>query len=180
MASFVKSIDVNVPLDDAYRQFSDFESFPSFMEGVESVQRLGGDQLNWHANIAGRDEEWTARITEQAHNASIAWESISGTKNLGRVSFEALDSDSTRVHMYIEYEPEGLVENIGTALGVVNARIAADLERFKELVEGRRPGQAADDAADAPADKVIATDLMDGGQRREQQLEHDRVDSQRF
>lgn len=177
MASFVKSIDVNVPLDEAYNQFSDFESFPSFMEGVESVQRLDEQRLHWRASIAGRDEEWTARIIEQTHNASVAWESVSGTKNLGRVSFERLDDQATRVHMYIEYEPEGLVENIGTMLGVVNARIGADLERFKALVEDR---SQASRVADPSLDKVTPSDLMDGGHRREQRRAQDNPDMHRL
>lgn len=172
MASFEKSIDVDVPVAEAYMLFSDFESFPSFMEGVQSVERLPGDRLRWHASIGGREEEWTARITEQAPSTAIAWSSTSGARNEGRVTFHKLDGASTRVHMHIEYEPEGLIENVGTLLGVVNGRIAGDLKRFKELVE-EDPRRSGWHASDGSVDEVTASDMMDGGQRRAARIQRD-------
>lgn len=173
MASFEKSIDVDVPVAEAYMLFSDFESFPSFMEGVENVQRLTGDRLRWHANIGGQDEEWTARITEQAPSNAIAWQSESGARNEGRVTFDKLDEGTTRVHMHIEYEPEGVVENIGTLLGVVNGRMSGDLKRFKELVEDGGAARSGWHARDGSVDEVTASDMMDGGQRRDARIQRD-------
>ncbi len=184
MASFEKSIDVDVPVAEAYMMFSDFESFPSFMEGVESVERLSGDRLRWHANIAGRDEEWIAEITEQAPSNAVAWRSVSGSQNHGRVTFDRLSDDRTRVNLHIEYEPEGFVENVGTMLGVVNGRMDGDLKRFKELVENGpvRSGWRARDGsteeitaaeADGSVDEVTASDMMDGGQRRQARIQRD-------
>lgn len=135
MASFDKSVEVNAPISEAYALFSNFERFPEFMEGVESVRREGADQLQWHARIAGKDERWSARITENVPEGRVAWESTSGARNEGLVTFDKLTEDRTRVHMHVEYEPEGFVENVGSLLGVVNARMAGDLNRFKELVE---------------------------------------------
>lgn len=172
MASFERSIDVEVPVAEAYMLFSDFESFPSFMEGVESVERLPNDRLRWRANIGGRHEEWTAAVTELSPSTAIAWQSTSGTRNEGRVTFDKLREGATRVHMHIEYEPEGMVENLGAMLGVVNGRIAGDLKRFKALVE-EGPGRSGWHARDGSVDEVTASDLMDGGQRREARIRGD-------
>ncbi len=135
MASFDHSVDVNVHVSEAYMLFSDFERYPSFMEGVQEVRRTGDDTLHWRAQVAGHELEWDAKITALSPSDKIAWESTSGSKNEGEVLFDKLDEGRTRVHMHIEYEPEGLVENVGAALGVVNARLDADLERFKRAVE---------------------------------------------
>lgn len=172
MASFDKSIDVDVPVAEAYMMFSDFESFPSFMEGVENVERLEGDRLRWHATVGGREEEWTAQITEQAPSNAISWASTSGARNEGRVTFEKLNDAKTRVHMHIEYEPEGVVENVGSMLGVVNGRMAGDLKRFKELVE-EGPRRSGWHARDGSVDEVTASDMMDGGQRRQARIQRD-------
>lgn len=159
MATFERSIDVDVPVAEAYMLFSDFESFPSFMEGVESVEQVSDDQLRWRANIAGREEEWTARITEQMPSTKIAWESTSGARNAGLVTFDKLDEGSTRVNLHIEYEPEGFVENVGTLLGIVNGRMAGDLERFKQLVEEGGAARSGWRAADGSRREATAAEV---------------------
>lgn len=135
MARFDESIDVNASVSEAYNLFSQFERFPGFMEGVEEVRRTGENKLHWKAEVGGREEEWEALITREEPDTAIAWQSVSGSRNLGEVTFEKLDQDSTQVHLHIEYEPEGFVENVGTFLGVVNGRMRGDLKRFKDLVE---------------------------------------------
>lgn len=135
MASFDHSVDVDVHISEAFMLFSDFERFPTFMDGVEEVRRSGDDTLHWRAQIAGREEEWDAKVTDLSPNEKIAWKSVSGARNEGTVTFEKLTEGTTRVHLNIEYEPEGFVENVGTALGFVNARMAGDLDRFKKAVE---------------------------------------------
>ena len=136
MASFDGSVDVNVHISEAFMLFSDFERYPSVMEGVEEVRRTGDDTLHWRAEVTGHELEWDAKVTELSPSDKIKWESTSGAKNEGEVTFDKLDEGRTRVHMHVEYEPEGLVENVGAALGVVNARLEADLESFKRAVEG--------------------------------------------
>lgn len=173
MAIFERSIDVKVPVAEAYLLFSDFEGFPSFMEGVESVERLANDRLRWHSTIGGRDEEWVAKVTELAPSSAIAWASESGARNQGRVTFEKLDNATTRVHMHIEYEPEGVIENIGAMLGVVNGRIAGDLHRFKQLVEECGVVRSGWHARRGSVDEVTASDMMDGGHRREARIQRD-------
>lgn len=135
MASYRESIDVRAPISEAYRLFSDFEGFPSFMEGIEEVKRTGSDRLYWRADIAGREEEWEARITERHKDARISWASVSGANNTGTVTFDKLGDDTTRVHMLVEYEPQGFMENVGATLGAVNGRMRGDLQRFKDLAE---------------------------------------------
>jgi uncharacterized membrane protein len=137
MASVVESIDVNVPLSTAYNQWTQFEEFPRFMEGVKSVTQTDDTHIHWVAEIAGNEEEWDAEITEQHPDERVAWQSVSGARNAGVVTFHRLDDDTTRVTLQMDVEPEGAVENVGTALGFLDRRVKGDLERFKEFIEGR-------------------------------------------
>src|SRR3712207_7998667 len=102
MSRIEKSIDVNVPVSVAYNQWTQFEEFPQFMEGVEEVRQLDEKRLFWHAKIAGKDEQWEAEITEQEPDKVIAWESRSGAQNNGYVTFYSLGSDRTRIDLRIE------------------------------------------------------------------------------
>jgi uncharacterized membrane protein len=137
MASVVESIDVNVPLSTAYNQWTQFEEFPRFMEGVKSVNQVDDSHLHWAAEIGGKDEEWDAEITEQRPDERVAWKSISGASNAGVVTFHRLDDESTRVTLQMDVEPDGVVENVGTALGFLDRRVKGDLERFKAYIEER-------------------------------------------
>ena len=137
MASVVESIDVNVPLSTAYNQWTQFEDFPHFMEGVKSVKQLDDTHLHWVAEIAGKEEEWDAEISEQHPDERVAWHSTSGTKNAGVVTFHRIDDNTTRVTLQLDVEPEGLVESVGTALGLLDRRVKGDLERFRGFIQGR-------------------------------------------
>ena len=132
-----ESVEVEVPLSTAYNQWTQFEEFPRFMEGVESVHQLDASRLLWKAEIGGKTVEWQAKITEQIPDMRVAWRSVSGAKNAGSVTFDRLGDQRTRVHLELEYEPEGLVENVGDFLGVVSRRARGDLARFKEFIERR-------------------------------------------
>jgi uncharacterized membrane protein len=137
MGTVTEHVDVAVPVRTAYNQWTQFEEFPRFMEGVEQVRQLDDKRLHWRAKIAGKDEEWNAEITEQVPDQLVSWRSTSGAPNDGVVSFEQVAPNVTRVTLQLDYEPEGLVENVGSALGVVSRRVEGDLERFKEFVESR-------------------------------------------
>jgi uncharacterized membrane protein len=137
MSTIEQSIDVNVPVRTAYNQWTQFEEFPRFMEGVEAVRQLDQQRLHWRANIGGRVEEWEALITEQHPDERIAWKNTTGATNAGVVTFHRLSDAKTRVMLQIEYDPQGVVENLGDMLGVVSRRVANDLERFKEFIEAR-------------------------------------------
>jgi uncharacterized membrane protein len=132
-----KSIDVNVPVRTAYNQWTQFEEFPRFMEGVKQVRQLDDKRLHWRAEVGGKEVEWTAEITQQEPDRKIGWRSTSGNANAGSVTFEPLGPNQTRVTLRLEYEPEGAVEKTGSAIGVVTARVAGDLKRFKEFIETR-------------------------------------------
>jgi HSP20 family molecular chaperone IbpA len=137
MARIERSVEVDAPLRAVYNQWSRFEDFPRFMEGVREVRRLDDARLHWHAQIAGKDKRWDARITEQVPDQRIAWQSVSGTENSGAVEFEPLGEDRTRVSVRMSYGPEGVFENVGDALGLTTRRMEGDLARFKRLIEGR-------------------------------------------
>jgi uncharacterized membrane protein len=137
MERIQKSIEVDRPLHQVYNQWTQFEEFPRFMEGVKEVKQLDDTRLHWVAEIAGKEKQWTAKIIEQIPDLRIAWESESGEYTSGVVSFQTLAPDRTRVTLEISYDPKGFIENAGDTIGVVSRRIENDLERFKEFIENR-------------------------------------------
>lgn len=137
MSTIEKSIDVNVPLRTAYNQWTQFEEFPRFMEGIEEVRQIDDSHLRWRAEIAGKLKEWDAEIVDQIPDQRIAWRSVAGATNAGTVNFTPLAENQTRITVQMVYDPEGFVENVGDALGVADRRVAGDLERFKEFIESR-------------------------------------------
>jgi uncharacterized membrane protein len=137
MAHVEKSIEVNVPVRTAYDQWTQFEEFPRFMEGVREVRQVSDKMLHWRAEVGGKNEEWDAEITEQTPDQVIAWHSTSGKENSGMVTFNSLGPDRTRATVRIGYEPEGMVEKAGDMLGVMGRRVEGDLNRFKEFIEQR-------------------------------------------
>ena len=137
MSTVRQSIEVDVPVGTAYNQWTQFEDFPRFMEGVKSVRQIDDTTLHWVVEIGDEREEYDAKITEQEPDQVIAWRSTSGRPNAGRVTFEPLGSERTRVTVEIEFEPQGVKESIGDAIGVVDRRVKGDLERFKEFIESR-------------------------------------------
>jgi uncharacterized membrane protein len=132
-----KSISVRAPLSTVYNQWTQFEQFPLFMQGIKRVEQIDDTTLRWTADIAGKDASWTAKITEQVPDKVVAWASMSGRTNNGRVEFSSTGGNETIVSVQMEYEPEGFFENVGDALGMVERRIEGDLGRFKEFIERR-------------------------------------------
>lgn len=137
MAHIEKSIEVEVPVRTAYNQWTQFEDFPKFMEGVKEVRQLDPKRLHWRAEIGGKEVEWTATITHQEPDRLIAWQSTSGEDNSGSVRFEPLGPTKTRATLRLDYTPEGALEKTGSALGVVSGRVEGDLKRFKKFIESR-------------------------------------------
>lgn len=133
----LETIDVDVPVRTAYNQWTQFEEFPKFMQGIDSVEQVDDETLRWRATIGGVTKEWTARITEQTPDKRIAWTTIGGAPNSGVVTFHRLSETTTCVTLQLDYEPEGVLENAGDLLGVVTARAKGDLRRFKKFVEER-------------------------------------------
>ena len=136
MSTIEKSIEVNVPEYTAYAQWTRFEEFPQFMEGVKEVKR-NGKRLHWKAEIAGQDKEWDAEITEQTADQRLAWTSRGGAIKGWVATFHQLSDARSKVILQLEYDPQGYAENVGDASGVVSSRIQGDLERFKEFIEKR-------------------------------------------
>jgi uncharacterized membrane protein len=137
MSSIIESVDVEVPVRTAYDQWTQFESFPQFMEGVESITQRGDTMTHWQIDIAGVRREFDARITEQHPDERVAWESISGPRHAGVVTFHRLGGGKTRVTLQMETEPEGLVENTADLLGFLTRRAKGDMQRFKQFIESR-------------------------------------------
>jgi uncharacterized membrane protein len=137
MTTAKSSVDVKTYVTAAYNQWTQFEDFPKFMDGVEEVIQVGDRHLHWKVKIAGVEREFDATITEQVPDTRIAWKADGETKHAGVVDFHKLDMEHTRVDLQLDMEPEGLVETVGDKLGVVERKVKKDLERFKELVESQ-------------------------------------------
>jgi uncharacterized membrane protein len=138
MTSVEQRIDVDVPVTVAYDQWTQFETFPQFMDGVQSVVQRDDRTLDWVVTVAGQRREWTAEIVDQTPDQRVAWKSIAGTENAGAVLFAPLGSDRTRITLRIEAEPDGIVDRMGEAAGFLDRRVQGDLERFKTFIEARR------------------------------------------
>ncbi len=138
MTQIQQSIDVDVPVRTAYNQWTQFESFPEFMSGVESITQIDDKNLHWVTDIAGIEREFDATITEQHPDERVAWESIGGeAKHAGVVTFHRLDDDKSRVMVQIDWEPTGVVEKVGSAVNIDERRVKGDLQRFKSFIESR-------------------------------------------
>jgi uncharacterized membrane protein len=137
MSTIEKSIEVNVPEYTAYAQWTRFDEYPQFMEGVKEVKWLNAKRFHWKAEIAGLDKEWDTEITEQMADQRLAWTSRSGLIKGWVVTFHRLSDARSKVKLQLEYDPQDFAENVGDALEMVSSRVQGDLERFKEFIEKR-------------------------------------------
>ena len=138
MASTIeKYVEVDAPLRAVYNQWTQFEEFPMFMDGIKSVTQISPNKTHWVADIGFKEKEWDADIVEQTPDTRIAWRNTTGAENAGIVSFQSLGADRTKVTARITYHPETFVEMVGDFLGVVSNRVQGDLDRFKEFIEQR-------------------------------------------
>lgn len=138
MSQIIEVVDVDVPVRTAYDQWTQFETFPLFMDGVEQVVQIDDTTLVWRARIAGVAKEWEARITEQTPDERIAWSATDGAMNAGAVTFQPIDAQRCRITLQLDVEPGGPIEAIGDALGLVQRQARADLDNFKQFIEARR------------------------------------------
>jgi uncharacterized membrane protein len=136
MAEIQESIEVEVPVQTAYNQWTQFEDFPKFMESVQRVQQLDDKRLHWVADFGGTTAEWDAEITHQEPDRRVAWRATSGFPNSGEVTFEPVNG-KTRVNVNMQFEPEGMKESAGSALGFDSRTVKKDLQHFKDFIEGR-------------------------------------------
>ncbi len=137
MASVTHAVDVDVPVNVAYNQWTQFESFPQFMHGVVSIEQSDDTHLHWKTSIGGIHREFEAEIVEQVPDDRIAWRSLEGPTNAGLVTFEPLDASRTRIVVIVEWEPEGIIEKVGAAASLDGHRVSDDLQRFKDFIEQR-------------------------------------------
>jgi uncharacterized membrane protein len=131
------SVDVDVPIRVAYDQWTQFETFPQFMEGVKEIRQLDDRRTHWVTEIAGVTREFDAEITEQHPEERVAWATVDGPKQAGVVTFHKLNDNTTRVMLQLDIEPEGITETVGDKLGFISRRAKGDMERFKEFIEQR-------------------------------------------
>ena len=137
MENIEQSIEIEAPIETVYNQWTQFEQFPRFMEGVREVRQLDDKRLHWRAEIGGKEKEWDAEIFRQTPDQLIAWRSTSGVRNEGEVRFDKAADSKTRVTLMMRWEPETATEKAGDWVGIVSARIRGDLQRFKNFIESR-------------------------------------------
>jgi uncharacterized membrane protein len=143
MASVTESIDVDVDVTTAYNQWTQFESFPQFMDGVEQIRQTDDTHLHWKTNVGGVTREFDTEITEQHPDERVAWKSTDGTTHAGVITFHKLNDSTSRITAQIDWQPEGFVEKAGAMVGVDDHRVKGDLKRFKTFIEqrGRETGE---------------------------------------
>jgi uncharacterized membrane protein len=137
MSTVTESVDVDVPITTAYDQWTQFESFPQFMDGVEEIRQIDDTRNHWVIKVAGVTREFDATITEQHPEERIAWRAEDGPNHAGVVTFHRLDDNTTRVTAQLDIDPEGFVENVADKAGILDRRIKGDMKRFKEFIESR-------------------------------------------
>ncbi|QMU98127.1 SRPBCC family protein [Microbacterium esteraromaticum] len=138
MPQIIETVDVNVPVTVAYNQWTQFESFPHFLDEVVSITQIDDTHNHWVVNVGGAEREFDAEITEQHPDERVAWRSVGGeTEHAGVVTFHKLDDDTTRVTAQIDWDPQGLLEKIGALVGAGSHAVKKDLENFKKFIEGR-------------------------------------------
>lgn len=138
MTTYAESVDVAVPVETAYNQWTQFEDFPRFMQGVDRVDQVDDTHTHWVTSIGGAKREFDAEITEQRPDERVAWRVVSGPKQAGVVTVHRIDDTHTRVHLQMDFEPEGAMEKIGDTVGAVQSRLKGDLGRFKKFIEERQ------------------------------------------
>jgi uncharacterized membrane protein len=138
MGAVTESVDVAVPVTTAYNQWTQFEEFPRFMEGVTTVRQISDTVTHWETAIGGVKRQFDAQITEQLPDERVAWKSTEGVRQAGVVTFHRLDETHSRVTAQMEFEPEGAAEQAADKLGMLSRRVKGDLKRFKEFIEQRR------------------------------------------
>lgn len=137
------AVDVEAPVRVAYNQWTQFEEFPKFMDGVESITQITDDRLQWNVSFGGVSREFETTITEQTPDQRIAWTTTSGPEHAGVVTFHKIDDDKTRVTLQMDYDPDGFLEGVADKLGFVSNRLKGDMENFKEFIEDREAASGA-------------------------------------
>ncbi|MEV1050315.1 SRPBCC family protein [Streptomyces sp. NPDC049887] len=137
MSQVEESIEVDVPVRAAYNQWTQFTSFPEFMDGVERVDQLSDTLTHWTTSIDGVQRQFDAKITEQIPDERVAWTTVEGERQAGVVTFHRLAETRTKVMLQMDFDPQGLAETVGDKLGFVRRQVTGDLERFKRFIEAR-------------------------------------------
>lgn len=160
------SITVNVPIRTAYDQWTQFEQFPQYMKGIESVTQINDALVHFKTKVKGVKREYDAEITVQRPDECIAWASTSGPRMEGRVTFESAGPAETIVSVDLTWEPETGLEKIGAAIGLDDHQVKVDLERFKDFIEvrGRETGAwrgSIHNGGTAPSDPSVSANGLD-------------------
>ncbi|MDR7111414.1 putative membrane protein [Microbacterium sp. BE35] len=140
----IETIDVDVPVRTAYNQWTQFETFPKFLDEVESITQTNDTLTHWTVKVGGFTREFDAEITEQHPDERVAWTSKGGdTEHAGVVTFHKLTDTTSRVTVQLDWAPEGLVEKLGALVGAGGHAVKKDLKNFKEFIEAQGSASGA-------------------------------------
>ncbi|WP_042374793.1 SRPBCC family protein [Streptacidiphilus neutrinimicus] len=138
MSKVQESIDVDVPVTTAYNQWTQFEDFPQFMDGVEEITQIDDRHNHWRTKVAGATREFDTEIVDQVPDDHVTWRTTSGdVKQTGTVSFQPIDATHTRVMLAMDFQPEGITEKAADMTGMLDRQVKGDLKRFKHFIEER-------------------------------------------
>ncbi len=153
LAEHQASVAVKAPVHQVYALFTHFNDFPKFMSFVKEVTYRDSQHSHWVADVAGR-HEWDAVNQDWSEDHQIGWRSTSGLENTGRVTFEPLGSDQTRVTVNVAYNPPaGILGDAAEKAGIghrFDQALQHDLEHFAEMVQ-----QAPRDALDPTSSNYL-------------------------
>ncbi len=135
MSSIENTIQIDTDADRAFRLWNDFSRFPAYFDAIDNVVSTGPDTMTWTVDILGVTRDFDVHVTERIPGKRIAWSTIEGTEHAGVVTFHHIDDGRCQVALQMDFEPEGLVEQIADKAQI--ARIAANYElgEFKAIAE---------------------------------------------
>jgi uncharacterized membrane protein len=131
-----QSVDVAVPLETAYNQWTQFEEWPNFMHRVTRVTQEDDDcSVSFATKIWGRTREFVADIETQRPDERIKWSVNQGITHTGVVTFHELAPRLTRIELNIDVDPGSLIEKFARGARHIKRAVRADLHRYKAFVE---------------------------------------------
>jgi uncharacterized membrane protein len=150
------SVDVAVPIEFAWEEWTSFETFTEGVHRMEEVERQGDHLVG--VTAGPRPSRWRAEIVDEREQQAFAWRSVEGTDCAGLVTFHQLSDRLTRIEVDLDVLPTGPLEMLALPLRVAHRRVEADLRRFKARVEFINPDVYETDADQGSSHRDAATD----------------------
>jgi len=176
-----QAVEVAVPLEVAYNQWTQFEEWPQFMHRVMQVTQEDDCTVSFKVKVWGMSKQFNAQIVEQRPDERIQWTATDGVSNTGVVTFHELAPRLTRIQVSLDVDPGSLIEKAARGMRHVKRAVRADLARFKAFIELQEIETGAwrgtihdgevveqhDDSYDRSRDYAEVEDIHDSGSSHE-------------